>query len=87
MALSIKDPKTDALVRELARARGTSFTGAIHLAVVNELARGPQASPKRNFEDVWADIQEIQKRFAARPSVMSSEEIDAWMYDENGLPH
>ena len=38
MALSIKDPETDALVRKLASRRRTSFTNAIRLAVSNELA-------------------------------------------------
>lgn len=84
MALSIKDPETDALVRKLANARGTSFTGAVKLAVSNELGRDPK--PQRRFEEVWAEIQDIQKRFAERDELMTAKEIDAWMYDENGLP-
>lgn len=85
MALSIKDPATDALVRKLARARGTSFTGAIRLAVENELAREPQH--QRSYEEKMAAVREIQREFAALPDAMSLEEIDAWMYDEDGLPH
>jgi antitoxin VapB len=85
MALSIKDPETDALVRKLARARGTSYTGAIRLAVENELAR--EARPKRSFDEVMAEIQQIQDETAALPDAMTAEEVDAWMFDENGLPH
>jgi antitoxin VapB len=85
MALSIKDPETDALVRKLARARGTSYTGAIRLAVENELAR--EARPKRSFDEVMAEIQQIQDETAALPDAMTAEEVDAWLFDENGLPH
>lgn len=84
MALSTKDPKTDALVRKLARVRGTSFTGAIRLAVENELAR--DARPKLKLDR--DAIRAIQKSYAARGgNGMTAEEVDAWMYDENGLPH
>jgi antitoxin VapB len=37
MALSIKDPETERLVRELAARKGTGVTGAIRLAVSNQL--------------------------------------------------
>lgn len=84
MALSIKDPETDALVRKLAKARGTSFTGAVRLAVENELAR--EAAPKRKID--WEAVRRIQKSFADKGgNGMTAEEADAWMYDENGLPH
>jgi antitoxin VapB len=85
MALSIKDPETDRLVRKLASARGVSYTSAIRLAVANELAREPR--PERSVEEVWAEIRKIQNETAALPDAMSAEEVDAWMYDENGLPH
>ncbi len=86
MGLSIKDADTERLVRELAKRRGTGVTGAVKLAVTNELAREDDAR-NRNFDEVWAEIQKIQKRYAARGPAMTAEEIDAWMYDENGLPH
>lgn len=87
MALSIKDPETDALVRKLAKARGTSFTGAVRLAVENELAR--EAAPRRRQspEEFMAAIKEIQESYAELNDTRTAEEIDAWMYDENGLPH
>ncbi len=84
MALSIKDPETDALVRRLARARGVSFTGAIKLAVNNELAK--EAPPKKDPEKVRAAVKEIQERWAGSPPI-DMKEMNDWMYDENGLPH
>ena len=85
MALSIKDPETDALVRKLARLRGTSFTGAIRLAVSNELAK--EERPVKDVARMRAAVAEIQARWAAAPELMTDKEIDAFMYDENGLPH
>ncbi len=86
MGLSIKDADTERLVRELALRRGTGVTGAVKLAVSNELARDDHVR-ERDFERLWADIQEIQRRFAEESSGKTLEEIDADMYDENGAPH
>ena len=43
MALSIKDPEAEALIRRLAEVRKMTLTGAIRLAVNNELARDDAA--------------------------------------------
>lgn len=40
MPFHIRDPETDALVRELARRRGCGLTDAVKLAVSSELERG-----------------------------------------------
>ena len=45
MAFHIRDPKTDALVRELATKRGIGLTEAVREAVENELRRERQAIP------------------------------------------
>jgi antitoxin VapB len=82
MGLSVKDSETERLVRELAARRRTGVTGAIKLAVSNELARD-----KADIERRMAAIAEIQKQVAKLPVLMSDDEVDAWMYDENGLPH
>jgi antitoxin VapB len=39
MPFHVRDPQTDALVRELARERGCGLTEAVKLAVSAELAR------------------------------------------------
>lgn len=85
MALSIKDDETDALVRKLAHQRKLSYTGAIRLAVSNELARTEDAQEAER-ERKLASVREIQRRWRALPDRMTLEEIDEMMYDENGLP-
>jgi antitoxin VapB len=86
MALSIKDSKTEDLARKLAKHRGISMTRAIHDALAETLANdnGLREAEIRRRGEV---IREIQKRVANLPELMSATEVDAWMYDENGLPH
>lgn len=45
MAFHVRDPETDALVRELARQKGVGITEAVKLAVDAELRR--EAAPLR----------------------------------------
>lgn len=45
MALHIRDPETDALVRKLATAKGVGLTEAVREAVQNELARQREKVP------------------------------------------
>lgn len=59
MSFHVRDPKTDALVRELARKRGVGLTEAIRDAVDAELRRDRQA-------DFIAKVRELQARIAAR---------------------
>lgn len=84
MALSIKDEETDALVRRLARARNLSYTGAIRLAVSNELARSEDAKDAQNERKIAA-VRELQARWRAFPP-LDLKAIDQEMYDEDGLP-
>jgi antitoxin VapB len=86
MGLSIKNDETERLVRELARRKGVGVTTAIRMAVSNELANTPP--PKKDPEKILAAVREIQERVRKLgPPRMTDAEIDAWMYDENGLPH
>ncbi|MGL5838780.1 MAG: type II toxin-antitoxin system VapB family antitoxin [Sphingorhabdus sp.] len=80
-----KNDETERRIRELARRRGLGVTSAIRLAVENELAK--DEPPKRDSEKIIAAVRKIQDQVAKLPVLMSDEEIDAWMYDENGLPH
>lgn len=86
MALSIKDEETDRLVRKLAQIKRLSYTHTIRLAVANELKRAEAPDPVGQ-QDLRKAIAEIQARVASRPSRMTAQQVDAWMYDENGLPH
>jgi antitoxin VapB len=85
MGLSIKNDETEGLVRELARRKGIGVTTAIHLAVSNELERTPP--PKKDPEAIMAAVRAIQAQVAQLGGLPTMQEIDDWMYDENGLPH
>ena len=61
MAFHVRDPKTDDLVRELARRKGLSLTNAIKLAVGNELHREADEVP---FMDM---VRGFQEEIAAWP--------------------
>jgi len=73
MAFHIRDPETDARVRQLARERGCGLTEAVKLAVDNELHRG-------EAESVRARIAEIQREIAAWPRTGKS--ADKAFFDE-----
>jgi len=85
MALSIRDPETDRLARELARLTGESMTGAIRVALEERLAR-----EKRRRE---ADIDRRRRAInaivehASRLPVLDDRTDDEILgYDEHGLP-
>ena len=86
MPLSIKDPETEALARKLAAHRGISLTNAIRSALAESLTNDNELR-QAEIERKLAAIKEIQAEVAKLPVLMSDEKIDAWMYDENGLPH
>ena len=82
--LNIKDPKTTALVTELAEITGRSKTEAIWLAVEAALAR-EKARKDEALEQKLADIAAIVERARAlvRPGDILTDDD---MYDECGLP-
>ncbi|HLG06635.1 MAG TPA: type II toxin-antitoxin system VapB family antitoxin [Gemmatimonadales bacterium] len=82
MALSIKDPETDRLARELARATGESITVAIRAALRERLER----EQRRRRRNAGAGIRRIQERIARLPvrDPRSPDEIIG--YDRHGLP-
>lgn len=83
MALNIKDPATERMVRELAALTGETVTTAIRRAAEERLQRVRCDHQDRNLA---AAILEIGKRCAALPDLerRSAEEILG--YDEHGLP-
>jgi antitoxin VapB len=86
MGLSIKDAETEALARKLAEHRGVSLTSAIRSALAESLANDNELR-QAEIDRRHAAIKEIQDQVAKLPVYMTDEEVDAWMYDENGLPH
>ena len=79
MALNIKDAETDRLVRKLARIKKTSFTGAIRLAVSNEIARSGET-------DFRKAVAEAQAWFQAHDIGDRRSEDDILGYGEDGIP-
>lgn len=84
MALNIKDPATEKLVRELAAATGDSITVAVRKAAAEKLRRVARDRGGRNLA---AELLEIGARCAALPDLDSRSPEEILGYDEHGLPH
>jgi antitoxin VapB len=85
MALSIRDPETDRLARELARLTGESMTGAIRAALEERLAR-ERRRREADIERRRRAINAIVERFASLPVLDDRPDEEILGYDENGLP-
>jgi len=82
--LNIKDPRTTALVNELAAMTGRSKTEAVRLAVEAELAR-ERATRDDAFEQMMQEVRSIQARVRDKIPFDNYLTEEA-LYDENGLP-
>lgn len=83
MPLSIKDPQTDRLARELADATGESLTTAVATAVRERLERVRGAS---RSTDLAVELTAIARRCAALPVLDDRPEDEVLGYDERGMP-
>jgi antitoxin VapB len=90
MSLNIKDNETHELVKELAALKGTSMSTAVKVAVRAEIEReavrqgkADQQSRPRRSEILQAFAREFSQRVK---NPIHSWEVDALLYDENGLP-
>jgi antitoxin VapB len=83
MALNIKDPATDRLVRELAATTGESITTAVTVAVQQRLERIRGMAPP---EVRLQQLLRISERAAARPMIDDRTDEEILGYDEDGLP-
>jgi antitoxin VapB len=83
MPLSIKDPRTDRLARELAEKTGETITEAVTKAVAERLQR---VKARRRGRSLANELDEIAKRCAALPELDSRPAEDILGYDEDGLP-
>ncbi|HKG04712.1 MAG TPA: type II toxin-antitoxin system VapB family antitoxin [Conexibacter sp.] len=83
MALNIKDPVADRLVRELAAETGESITTAVTVAVRERLERIRGLSPA---EVRLQAILRISDRAAARRVIDDRTDEEILGYDEDGLP-
>jgi antitoxin VapB len=83
MALSIKNPEADRLVRELVARTGEGTTEAIIKAVRERLERMRRTEPSSLAEDV----ARIARRCASRPVLDSRSGDEILGYGADGLPH
>jgi antitoxin VapB len=82
MAVLIKDPETDRVVRELAARTGETLTEAVRKAAEHRLASLPPLKRQIDMDKVRALLAEID----ALPRGEDISMDDAIGYDENGLP-
>jgi antitoxin VapB len=85
MALSIRDPETDRLARELAALTGESMTEAIRTALAERLAR-TRAAREDDLGHLMADVRAIQERVARLPVLDDRPDDEILGYDADGLP-
>jgi antitoxin VapB len=83
MPISIKNPETEALARQLAKLTGESLTETIQRSVAQRYERVRQERSGRTLVD---ELNEIARRCAARPRDMSMTDDEILGYDENGIP-
>ena len=84
MAISIKSPEADHLVRQLAATTGESITVAITIAIRERLAREERKRESKRL--LLADIMAIADHCASLPVLDSRTEDEIMGWDENGLP-
>lgn len=85
MALSIRDPETDRLARELSRRTGETMTQAIRKALEERLAR-VDGSREAEIERRRQAINAIVARAHKLPILDDRTPDEILGYDENGLP-
>lgn len=90
MALNIKDPETEKVVRQLAHRRGLSLTEAVRMAVRSELDKDELSEEEkaRRIAEGRRWLDELYKKYDITPTErsMTKEEMDEIVgYDENGM--
>lgn len=88
MGMNIKDPEVHAMARELAARRSTTVTDAVRQALRAELERSEPDSATQEAEARKAAVLELLQRFRRLPwpDQRSSAELQAELYDDDGLP-
>jgi antitoxin VapB len=89
MSLNIKNEETTRMVRELAALKGVSLVVAVSEAVKEKLEkekaeREQAAEPRKSRYDLLMEFADLCSNRIKNPT--HSWEIDALLYDENGLP-
>jgi antitoxin VapB len=82
MAISIKDPDTDALARRLASLTGEKITDAVRIALQERVDREEQCRNKATLAELKALVEEYHRLTVIDPR--TPDEIIG--YDDLGLP-
>lgn len=84
MALSLKDPETDSLARQVASLTGETLTEAVRISLAERLRR--ERLKRGRPANLADELEAIARRCDGLPVLdpRSSDEIIG--YDENGLP-
>ncbi len=83
MALSIKDPVTEQLARDLAQRTGENITTATRRALEERLRRVTGQARKTILLEDLASIRRRWSKMSSHDQRTAEEILD---YDENGLP-
>jgi antitoxin VapB len=88
MGMNIKDPAVHAMAKELAARRSTTVTDAVRQALLAELERSEPDSSNQAAEARKAAVLELLQRFKRLPwpDQRGSAELQAELYDDDGLP-
>lgn len=83
MAFHVRDPKTDALVREVARRRGIGITEAIR-EIAEEALTAEEEAASRSVADRAADLRERLRPLLEKMDAMprTGVVLDKRFYDE-----
>jgi len=83
LALSIKDPETERLARNLAQLTGETITAATKRAIEERLRRVGGHSRRATL---LQDMAEIRRRWSAMPVLDERTPEEILGYDAHGLP-
>ena len=84
MALSLKDPDTERLAREIAELTGESVSDAVHRALAERLER-ETLRRGRSKDGLAAELNKIALHCASLPDLDTRSPDEIIGYDENGL--
>lgn len=84
MALSLKDPETDSLARQVAQLTGETLTEAVRGALRERLRHEQLKRGERPWDDV--KINALIERYNALPVLDTRSADEILGYDSDGLP-
>lgn len=84
MSITIENPETERLARELARRRGVGVAEAVNAALEAELARAP--APAAEEPGLAERLLKIAEEYRKLPVLDDRTPEEILDYDEHGLP-